>query len=199
MKKVALTLGCGLLLCGTLGAQEFPRFSFDLGAGFTRPIGNTQRNLDTGWNIAGGAGFNFTSYLGAMIQADYNSFGINSTTLSNLGFPGGDVKIFSARLDPIVHLTGHRPIDVYVTGGGGLYHMTQEFTQPSISTFTAFDPFFGFYQVSTPSTQILSSYTIASILAREWGWAVGAVASSSRRPAIIASTWAMTATRIMCR
>jgi hypothetical protein len=147
-------------LCGALSAQEFPRFSFDLGAGFTQPVGNTERNLDRGWNVSAGAGLDFTSYLGAMVHADYTSLGINSGTLNNLGFPGGNVNIFSASLDPIVHLTGHRPVDIYITGGGGLYHVTQEFTQPSTATFTAFDPFFGFYQFSTPSTEILSSYTV---------------------------------------
>jgi hypothetical protein len=87
--------------------------------------------------------------------------GINSTTLNNFGAPGGDMHIFSATLDPIVHLNPHGHIDVYLIGGGGIYHRTQEFTAPTVSTVTAFDPFFGFFfPVAVPTTAILSSYTI---------------------------------------
>ena len=56
-----------------------------------------------------------------MVQLDYNSMGINSTTLNNIGFPGGNVRIFSATLDPIVHLNPRGPFDVYLIGGGGLF------------------------------------------------------------------------------
>jgi hypothetical protein len=48
-----------------------------------------------------------------------------------------------------------------VSGGGGIYHRNQQFTQPSIATLTAFDPFFGgFLPVTVPTTEILSSYSV---------------------------------------
>jgi hypothetical protein len=141
-------------------AQEFHRLTFDFGGGFTQPVGNTGRHLDEGWNIRGGAGVNFSHFVGAVVQLDYNSFGINSTTLSNIGFPGGDVRVFSATLNPIVHLTPHGHFDLYLIGGGGVYHRIQEFTQPGLATAVGFDPFFGFFQFDVPTTQILSSYTV---------------------------------------
>lgn len=150
----------GLLIASTLGAQEVPRFSFDLAGGFTEPVGNTGRHLDTGWNIGGGAGINFSQYVGAMVQLDYNRFGINAATLNSGGFPDGNVSVFSATLDPIVHLTPRGKFDVYLISGGGLYRRTQEFTQPGLTAFTAFDPFFGFYTAAVPTTQVLSSYTV---------------------------------------
>jgi hypothetical protein len=64
MKSIALTSCVGLLLAGAVSAQEVSRFTFDLGAGFTQPVGNTGRHLDTGWNIQGGAGYNFSPYVG---------------------------------------------------------------------------------------------------------------------------------------
>lgn len=33
------------------------------------------------------------------LQLGYNSMGINSATWNSLGFPGGDVHVFSATLD----------------------------------------------------------------------------------------------------
>ncbi len=52
--------------------------------------------LDDGWKVGAGGGLNFGPYFGAMIDLDYNSFGINSTTLSNIGVPGGGC-MFSQR------------------------------------------------------------------------------------------------------
>lgn len=161
MYKFAFAVSCGLLCAGVMSAQEVSRFSFDIGGGFTQPVGNTGRFLDNGWNVQGGVGVNFSSYVGAMVQLDYNSFGINSATLNNFGFPGGGVHVFSATLDPIVHLNPKGHIDFYLIGGGGLYHREQEFTAPSVSSFTVFDPFFGgFYPVAVPTTSILSSYSV---------------------------------------
>ena len=157
----SFTFACfGLLFAGVVSAQEVPRFAFDIGGGFTQPVGNTGRQLDTGWNIQAGAGFNFSQYAGVMVQVDYNRFGINGATLNHIGFPDGDLNVFSATLDPIVHLTPRSHFDVYLIGGGGLYHRTQEFTQPSIATFTGYNPFFGFYNAAVPTTQVLASYTV---------------------------------------
>ena len=149
-----------LVLAGSLCAQETQHFTFNIGGGFTQTVGNTGRNLDNGWNVGAGVGYNFNPYIGAMIQTDFNSLGINSTTLNNIGFPGGDVHVFSATLDPIVHLNPHGHLDFYIIGGGGLYHRYQEFTAPSIATVTGFDPFFGFYSADVPSTQILASSSV---------------------------------------
>jgi hypothetical protein len=142
-------------------AQEAPRFAFDVGGGFTQTIGNTSTQLDeTGWNITAGAGFNFSSYVGTMIDIGYNRFGINAMTLAEVGFPGGDVGIFSATVNPIVHLTPGHHADIYLIGGGGLFHLNQEFTQPSVSPLVGFNPFFGFYNALVPTTQILASYSV---------------------------------------
>lgn len=159
MKSLALTACFGLFALSAI-AQETSRFTFGIGGGFTNPVGNSGRRLDEGWNIQGGAGYNFSPYVGALIQLDYNSFGINSATLNNIGVPGGDVHVFSATLDPIVHLTPHHHADVYLIGGGGIYHRNQEFTQPSSATVLGFDPFFGFFPATIPTTQILAQYSV---------------------------------------
>jgi hypothetical protein len=151
-----------IILCfaGIAAAQEGNRFIVDLGFGFTNPVGNTGRHLDEGWNLQGGFGYNFSPWVGAKIDLGYNSFGINSTTLNNIGVPNGSVSVFSATLDPIVHLNPRGHFDVYLTGGGGLFHRYQEFSQPAAATVTGFDPFFGFYPVTVPVNQILGSYSV---------------------------------------
>ena len=52
-----------------------------------------------------------TPYIGAMVQTNYNSLGFNSTTLSNIGVPGGGVHVFSATIDPILHLHPHGAVE----------------------------------------------------------------------------------------
>jgi len=158
--KLALTCVTGLLLAGFASAQEFSHFTADIGGGFTTPLGTTGSNLDYGWNIQGGVGYNFSPYFGTKVQAEFDDLGINSGTLHSLGYPGGDVHVFSATVDPIIHLTPRHPVDVYVIGGGGLYHFYQEFTQPTVVPVTVFDPFFGFYTAGFPGSQVLSSYSV---------------------------------------
>lgn len=128
MNRIVFAACCGLLGLTTLSAQEVSRYSFELGAGFTQSVGNTGHYLDEGWNLKGGAGFNFSNYLGVMGELGYNSLGFNNTTVSNLGYSGGNVNIFSATIDPIVHLTPRSHFDLYAIGGGGLYHWDEQFS-----------------------------------------------------------------------
>jgi hypothetical protein len=123
---------------GTLSAQEVSHFSFDIGGGFTQPVGNTSNYLNDGWNVQGGVGFNLNSYIGVMGQLDYNSMGFNGATLGSLGVPGGDIHVFSATVDPIVHLTPRSHFDLYAIGGGGLYHWYQQFSSPASGVITPF-------------------------------------------------------------
>ncbi len=155
-------LSFGLCFAGVavMNAQEVPRFAFDLGAGFTNPVGATGRNLDLGWNVGAGVGFNFSQWVGIMVDANYNRMGINAATLNNIGFPGGDVNEFSATLDPIIHLTPRSHFDVYVIGGGGFFHQVQDFTAPSSATVAGYDPFFGFYRAVVPTNVLLASYSV---------------------------------------
>jgi len=160
MKSISLALGLGLLMVGVLSAQETPRVAFNLGGGFTQGVGGSGRRLNTGWDLDGGIGFNFNPYIGLMGQFNFNQLDINRAELDALGFPGGDVSMWSVTLDPVVHTNPRGPVDVYFIGGGGLYHRRQEFTQPTTQFFTGFDPYFGFYPIAVPATQVLTSYSV---------------------------------------
>ncbi len=155
------SLFCFLLVAATAFAQnEIPRFTFNIGGGFTNPKGPLGSRTDMGWNVGAGAGVNLNSYVSLTGQFGFNDLGINQNTLAGLNFPDGAVHVTSVTLEPIVHLVPRSPVDVYVTGGGGLYHMTQEFTQPALASTIGFDPFFGFYPAAVPVSQVLSSYSV---------------------------------------
>lgn len=161
--KLGMAASCGVLLfSGTMSAQEgrLAGFTFQAGAGFTQPVGNTGRKLDTGWNVGGGGGLRLGTHFTAMINLKYNSFGINSTTLTDAGYPGGSLQVFSATFDPTFHVALNRRVNAYISGGGGLFHRYQEFTQPSVATVPYFDPFFGYYPVAISANQVLASSSV---------------------------------------
>jgi Outer membrane protein beta-barrel domain len=159
MNRTVLFSLAGLLAAGALEAQEVPRYTGNIGVGFTEPVNSAGSFLDTGWNIQAGGGINFLTNLGAMVEFNYNSFGINSATLEGLGAPGGNVNIWSFTLDPIVHLNHTGPVDVYFTGGGGIYHRLDQLTQPAYGFAPIITPF-GFFNVPTVGDIVLSSYSV---------------------------------------
>jgi hypothetical protein len=138
MKHLALSLGAALLFAGAAMAQEHPHFMFDLGTGFTAPSDVSADNLNIGWNVQGGVGASVNPWLGAKIQLQYDSMGLNRSTLFDLGFRRGNVNVFSTTFDPIIHLAPHSPIGVYVIGGTGLYHYMNDLSGPGI--FGYFNP-----------------------------------------------------------
>jgi hypothetical protein len=159
MKPITSFLAFSLLAALPVLAQ--PRFTGQVGGGFSEPLNPIGTRLDRGFNITAGAGISGKT-LGALVNFHYNDFGINQTALANVGAPDGTTRIWAFTLDPIVHLSPRPegPVDFYITGGGGVYHRTVEFTQPTLTTFTAFDPWFGFYPATVATNQILASYAV---------------------------------------
>jgi opacity protein-like surface antigen len=132
-----------------------------VGAGFTEPLNPLGSHLDTGWNISAGAGTNFNPHFGLMLDFLYDHNDINSTSLQNIGAPNGDMHLFAFSLNPVVHLAPKEsPVDVYITGGGGVYHRTIEFTQPTLVGTTFFSPWFGFYPGVIAANQVIGSFTV---------------------------------------
>ena len=151
MKSFVLTSCFSLALVFALNAQETPRITYDFGAGFTESVGNTSRNLDQGWNVEGGPTYNIFPFLGVKLDLGYNSFGLGSGTLTNLGLQSGNFNVFSATIDPVIRLHPHGRIDPYLIGGYGVYHHTQSFAMPAGSSVTPFSPFFGGFLASSYS------------------------------------------------
>lgn len=134
------------------------RFTGFVGGGVTAPVNPIGSRLDTGWNVAAGAGVNASHHFGLMLDFMYNETPINTTFLNQVQAPDGHVRVWGFTLDPVVHLTQEGPVDFYVTGGGGIYHRTVEYTQPVIQTGVFFDPWFGFYPADFGTNQIIGSF-----------------------------------------
>ena len=162
MRKFLYTVLLGVSVVGAAYPQsEVPRFSGSIGGGFTTPVYGTGRRFDPGWNVEAGGGVNASRYLGVELQFNFNDLGVNGTTLSNLNFPDGAMRMWSVTLDPVIHFAPSNRFNPYIIGGGGIYHRTVEFTAPTVATVTGFDPFFGiFFPVDVPANQVLASTSV---------------------------------------
>jgi len=86
--------------------------------------------------------------------------GINPTNLAGLGVGGGTVRVFSTTLDPIVHLTPKKHVDLYVTGGGGYFREETQLTDPGVATGIFGNPYFGYYPGAYSTNIVVSSYSV---------------------------------------
>jgi len=157
MKKIAFYL-VSLCAAGIPAFAQFTNFTGFVGGGFTTPVNPIGSRVDTGWNITAGAGYNVNHHFGMMLDFIYTENGINRRFLDQVQAPDGNTKIWGFTLDPIVHVTQEGPVDFYVTGGGGIYHRTVEYTQPVIAQGVFFDPWWGFYPAAFGTNQVIGSY-----------------------------------------
>lgn len=144
MRSLALISCIGIIAFTSANAQEVPKFTFGVGAGFTNSVGTTAYSLSNGWNAQADATFNFSRVLGARIDAAWDGMGIGGVSLSNYGIASGDMHIFSASLEPVVHLAPFHHIDLYAFGGGGVYHLADQFGTASATPILG-STFFGYY------------------------------------------------------
>ena len=159
MRKIVFIALFGIGAAGALEAQEVPPFTFTAGAGFTVPQRSFGRYTDIGYTVGGGAGFNFNPWLSALLDVNFNNMGINSNTLANFGAPGGTVRIWSFTIDPEVHVLRTHGLDVYLTGGGGLYRREDQLTTPAAGLAPFVSPF-GFFFAPVVGNQVLASYSV---------------------------------------
>ena len=98
----SFTCLCALTF-GSLSAdcQETNHFAFTVGGGFTTPFGTAGSQTNMGWDAGAGIGVNLNSRVGALIDVDYNSFGISGSTLVTLDSPSGGFHVLSATLIPL--------------------------------------------------------------------------------------------------
>jgi opacity protein-like surface antigen len=150
----------GLLVTWPSAAQNPNKLTYHMGAGFTEPARHSDSRLDPGFNITGGAGYNFAPWIGILGEFSYNQLGVSSAALAAFGAPQGSARMYSLTANPIVRLNPRGRYDAYVVGGGGFYRRTVEFTEPTYAMVTAFDPFFGIlYPAAIPANAILGSFT----------------------------------------
>lgn len=154
----------GAFVCLAVSASAQVRdngFTFKVGGGYTPAVSNFANRVDNGWNVVAGAGYRFNRWTSLLGEFGYNNLGVNQNVLNNLSVPDGTARVWSVTAQPVFHLTpSESRFGAYVTAGGGFYRRTVEFTQPTTSFVTVYDPWFGYYgNVGVPTNEVLGSFS----------------------------------------
>src|SRR6185369_17186018 len=159
MKKRAFYFALFCLAALPLAAQS--RFTGYVGGGPSVALNPLGSRIDTGWNVSAGAGVTGRT-AGLNLDFLYSDHALNQNVLNQVGAPDGSARFWAFTLNPVIHLNPREDahVDFYITGGGGIYHRNVEFTQPTVVTFTTFDPWFGFFPTATTANQVIGSYGI---------------------------------------
>jgi hypothetical protein len=91
-----------------------------VGIGGSTAVNPLARNLDAGWNFAGGFGVT-QGYTGVMADFMFTDFGITHSALVRQDARSGYQRFWALTVDPIVHVNPRGPVDFYLVAGAGLY------------------------------------------------------------------------------
>jgi opacity protein-like surface antigen len=135
--------------------DEGPRWTANVGAGFTPLVGSLNTRLDNGWNISFGAGHHFTKHFSAGAQFMYNGLSVSRGVLQEFGLHDGNARIWAMTFEPRLTFAPRHKFTPYVVGGVGYYRRVVEFTEPTVAAVIVFDPFFGFVPALIPANRVL--------------------------------------------
>ncbi|HEY0309259.1 MAG TPA: hypothetical protein VGB94_13945, partial [Acidobacteriaceae bacterium] len=109
--------------------------------GISQAAGAAKKYQNLGWNVHLGGGMNFNRWIGALIEYDFNDFGVRNSEMqtlfgSNYKSTGlyGRVHIWSFTVDPIVKYHRTEQTEEYLIGGGGYYRTRSRFSAPANGT-----------------------------------------------------------------
>jgi len=110
------------------GVFSVNHLAFEAGAGFNAPIGNDTPYITWGGNFTGGGGLNFNKRLSLLGEFQFMDNKLPGAFVAAGGGQGGNAHIISLTADPVIDLFPSRVNSMYVTGGGGYYHKSTNFT-----------------------------------------------------------------------
>ncbi len=163
-------------------ADGSSKIAFMAGAGLNLPTGNTVKFYTPSYDVAVGAGLNFSRMFGVLGEFHYDHMGVTSgainTEYNNLlaylapyGYTSSDLAGFDANahvlsvtVDPVINFADRNSkLGAYVTGGLGYYRKTTNFTLPSAQTGCSY------YYCGT----FYTTYNFDSATANAFGYNVG--------------------------
>ncbi len=109
--------------------------AFEIGGGFSAPVGNDTPFITWGGNFTGGAGMHFTRRFSLLGEFQFMDNKLPAAFINagngGAGGPGagGNSHILSITADPLIDLFPKSTNSVYATGGAGWYHKSTNFTE----------------------------------------------------------------------
>jgi len=104
------------------------RFTGEIGGGFNAPIGNDLPYITWGGNVTAGAGLRFSKGFSLLGEFQFLGNKLPGAFVAAGGGEGGNAHIISVTVAPVIDLFPKRTNSIYLTGGGGYYHKSTNFT-----------------------------------------------------------------------
>jgi opacity protein-like surface antigen len=146
MKRTILPIALAILFSKNLVAQDrLEHFTFDVGGGFSLPVGQLQNRADTGFAFVASGGPRFSPRLSVDLDFALHYFNVknplpSAATGVNLA-SGAVVRTWSLTVNPAYQFIRRERSSYYATAGYGLYNRHLENPVPQASTENACDPF----------------------------------------------------------
>ena len=102
--------------------------AIEAGAGFNAPIGNDTPYITWGGNFTGGVGLHFGQHFAVLGEFQFMDNKLPGAFVAAGGGQGGNAHIVSITVDPLIDLFPKWTNSAYLTGGGGFYHKSTNFT-----------------------------------------------------------------------
>jgi opacity protein-like surface antigen len=124
IKTKTLAVVVLLLSLSLCGFAQDRRWTVNAGGGFSPLLGDLDNRLNNGWNITGGAGYNFGSGISVSADYMYDRFGISQRLLDGSPGSSGNAHVWSLTLDPKFPLKYVGRVRPYLVGGVGYYRFS---------------------------------------------------------------------------
>ncbi len=139
------------------------RLTFEAGGGAAAPAGD-KADITWGGQFLFGGGVNITNKLAAFLEFQFLDNKLPGAVAADAGSAGGNYHIEALTIEPVYDVFPKSANDLYLRAGGGYYHKSLNFTDPTQSC-----GFFYYYYSCGTSNQ-----TIGSFSSNNGGFDVGA-------------------------
>ena len=107
---------------------SYSRWTFEFGAGFNAPIGNDIPYITWGGNFTVGGGYRFSPRFSVLGEYQFIFDKLPGALVAAGGGQNGNAHIQSITAAPVIDLFPNHVTSVYLTGGGGWYYKSTNFT-----------------------------------------------------------------------
>jgi len=108
------------------------QLAFEAGGGFNAPIGNDLPYITWGGNFTVGAGLHLNKRFAVLGEFEFFDNKLPGSFIAAVNGggsgQGGNAHIIALTLNPVIDLFPKKNNSIYVTGGGGYYHKSTNFT-----------------------------------------------------------------------
>lgn len=172
MRKIVLVISC--LVASFTYAQNFNKYTFNIGGGVGIPVGTTSDFASVDANLVLGGGVNLRPAFG--FTGEFMWYGLPPSTpeLNAVSAVRGRANLYSLTGNFIGRIGTHRRVGAYVIGGGGWYHRTWDITAPALVPGTVCGPSFSWYGVACVNGLVSTDAVLRSGSADGGGLNIGA-------------------------